>query len=133
MWELALRVAGVVHLLIAAGNLLLPWLFDYRRRGVPGWDPFLRQIFHVHTFYIILVITGIGLLCLAFPTELSGTAMGRAICAGLTVFWAVRLVLGFAYYDRAELRRVWYFDWPFLLATLAFTGLFAACAMGLAL
>lgn len=132
MWIIALRVLGVVHLLIAGGNCLLPWIFDYRNRGVSTWNPLLRQVFFVHTFYIILVLTLIGLLCLVFPSDLVGTIMGRSICGGLTVFWGIRVGLHFAYYDRAEIQRLGLVSGLFLSAAMTFTGIFAAIAAGAA-
>ena len=52
-WPHVLVAAGVLHLLIAAGNLLLPRILDYARH-LPGMDPRIRQVYRVHAFYIIV-------------------------------------------------------------------------------
>lgn len=40
---------------------------------------------------LVVVFLGIGLLCLAMPAQLAGSALARAVLAGMATFWLVRL------------------------------------------
>jgi cytochrome b561 len=56
----------------------------------------------VHSIYIVLVLVAFGLICLLFPTELcGGSSLGKYIGVFLAIFWGLRVVLQFVYYDRA--------------------------------
>ncbi len=130
MWDTAIRLAGVAHLAIAAGNLLLPRLFDYRTH-LPAMAAPIRQIYISHSFFIILVLTLIGVLCLAFPADLAGASqLGRWLSGGLALFWGARLVLQACWFERAMLRRLRWLSLPFTMVVSAFVALFAFCALG---
>ncbi|MEI9998103.1 MAG: hypothetical protein WDO13_02485 [Verrucomicrobiota bacterium] len=95
------QFAGALQLLIAAANFFLPGMLRYRE-SLAVVAPIIRQIFLVHAAYIVLVLGGLGLVCLAFARDLCGTSpLGRSIAAFLAVFWLLRAALQFFYYDRA--------------------------------
>jgi hypothetical protein len=130
-WLFAIQAAGCVHLGIGAGNLLLPKALEYRKH-LSAFDPLLAQIFLVHAGYIIGMVTVIGVICLMFPTELATTMLGRFLCGSFCLIWLVRIYLQFFFYGNAVLKKLPYLHWPFTVAIVAFTVLFAAVAAGIA-
>jgi hypothetical protein len=97
----SLQLAGVLQLVIAAANFFLPTKLHYRE-NLAKVSPIIRQIFTVHSIYIVLVLIGFGLICLLFPSDLCGAnPLGRFLCRFLAIFWGLRVVLQFTYYDSA--------------------------------
>jgi len=116
-----IRVAGAVQLGIAAVNFVLPSLLDYRG-NLPRLSKIVRQIFIVHSFYIVGVLVIFGVLCLAYAPELAApSGIGRFLCGALALFWLPRLPIQLFYYDR---RTTWNYRWLNLtfIATLAYLG-----------
>jgi hypothetical protein len=100
-FQSSIQLAGILQLVIAAANFFAPAKLHYRE-NLAKVSPIIRQIFTVHSIYIVLVLIGFGLICLLFPNDLcGGGALGRFLCGFLAVFWGLRVVLQFAYYDSA--------------------------------
>jgi hypothetical protein len=95
------QLAGALQLIIAAANFFAPAKLHYRENLIK-LSPIVRQIFIVHSIYIVIVLVGFGLICLLFPNDLCGAShLGKFLCAFLAVFWGLRVILQFFYYDRA--------------------------------
>lgn len=79
---------------------LFRWPAELQRAG-----PATGAIVQILNLRLIYVFLGIGALCLAFPEELSETAMGRVILAGMSLFWIGRTVEQFIFlrYNRMSL------------------------------
>ena len=100
----SVQLAGALQLVIAIANFFAPAKLHYRENLVKV-SPIVRQIFTVHSIYIVLVLIGFGLICLVFPNDLCGTsALGKFLCGFLAIFWGLRVVLQFTYYDRTVKR-----------------------------
>lgn len=97
---LCLQAAGALQLLVAAANFILPTILRYDE-NLAHVSRIIRQIFQVHALYIVLVLTGLGLVCLYLPRELLQPGLGRWLCGYLTFFWGLRAFIQFFYYDRA--------------------------------
>jgi hypothetical protein len=96
----AIQLAGVLHLVIAAANFVLPGILGYRE-NLAKVSPIIRQNILVHAFYIILVLAGFAVVCLWFPGELAGgSTLGRFLSSFLALFWSLRIVIQFGVYDR---------------------------------
>lgn len=120
-----LHVAGVLTLLVTSANLFAPKKFNYAPHLL-ALPPVMRQVFVVQNCCMMAILSGFAGLCFFFADELtSGHGMGRAICAFLALFWSVRTLLQFTYYDRAARRANRGFDVLFILAdgylAIAFT------------
>ena len=50
-----------------------------------------RAIIQIANLQLVWVFTGVGLLCLLYPEELVATPLGRAVMAGMAVFWIIRV------------------------------------------
>lgn len=59
-------------------------------RTLAGTGVANRAIVQIANLQLIWVFAAVGLLCLAYPAELAGTPPGRAVLAGMAVFWAIR-------------------------------------------
>jgi len=94
-----IQLAGAMQLFTAAANFVLPAKLRYRD-NLAKVSPIIRQIFIVHSAYIVLVLTGFGLVCLLFPADLCGASpLGKFLCAFLALFWGLRVGIQFGYYD----------------------------------
>lgn len=99
-----LWLAGFVQLAIAAANFFLPRKLKYRE-NLSHVSPIIRQIFVVHSFYIVGVVLLFAAVTFGFTGELaSGHGLGRFLAAAIAVFWLARAPVQLLYYD-AALRR----------------------------
>lgn len=89
--ELLLRIAGAGLILLAILHVpigrRLRWSEDAMRLM-----PVNRSIFHVHTFFICLVLLLMGLPCLLDPSIFTATSRAGAwLSWSISTFWATRL------------------------------------------
>jgi hypothetical protein len=97
---LFLWLAGFVQVAIAGANFLLPQKLNYRE-NLARVSPIIRQIFIVHSVYIVGVLLLFAAISFGFAAELaSGRGLGRFLAAGMMIFWLCRLPLQLFYYDR---------------------------------
>jgi len=99
-----LRLAGFVQIAIAFANAFLPAKLNYRE-NLSRVSPIIRQIFVVHSAYIVGVVLLFAVVTFGFAGELaSGHGLGRFLAAAIAVFWLMRAPVQLLYYD-ATLRR----------------------------
>ena len=97
----ALSVAGAVQLAIGFANFVLPAKLKYRE-NLARVAPIVRQIFVVHSGYIVGIVVLFATITLAFTAALaSGRGLGRFLAAAMAMFWICRVPLQLFYYDRA--------------------------------
>jgi len=122
--------AGVVHLGIAAANFILPAKLRYRE-NLSKVSPMIRQIFIVHSAYIVGVLVGFGVLCFFFAHDLARSSrLGKFLGGFISLFWLSRSVIQFFYYDSELKRQHRLADVAFTLAVLFLGGVFAVAALG---
>jgi hypothetical protein len=102
--ETALRIAGLMMTGLVAANFVAAKRWSYRE-NLEGCHVMVRQVFHVHCAYIIAIIGALAVLCLGWPQLLLADGMGRVLSGFFGVFWASRVVVQLAYYDRETRRR----------------------------
>jgi hypothetical protein len=116
-----LAAAGIVHVALAAMNAFLPARIELGA-NLARVSPVVRQMAIVHHAYIVAVLLGFAGLCFFYPAELaSGRGLGRALAAGISIFWLARLPIQLFVYDR-ELRRKNRAVDLLMLAMVAFMG-----------
>lgn len=94
-----LLTVGVLQILLALAHVAFPRFFAWREE-LARLSLLNRQIFYVHNFFICLVLVLFGSLNLACADELLATGrLNRAILAGITLFWSVRLLFQFFVYS----------------------------------
>jgi len=125
----ALWIAGVVQLAIALANLVLPRKLKYRE-NLARIAPIIRQIFVVHSGYIVGIVLLFAVITFGFATELaSGRGLGRFLAASMAVFWICRVPLQLFYYDAALRRANRAGDTAITFALLFLAATYAAAAL----
>ncbi|MCW1922207.1 hypothetical protein OKA05_06560 [Luteolibacter arcticus] len=96
--ETALRLTGLMMTGLVAANFVAARRWRYRENLV-NCEVMVRQVFHVHCGYIIMIIGALAVLCLGWPGLLLADGMGRVLSGFFGIFWASRVVVQLAYYD----------------------------------
>ena len=127
-----LAAAGAAHLVLAGMNFFLPGRIDLPA-NLARLTPLVRQMAIVHHSYIVGILVGFAGLCFFFPADLaSGRGLGRAIAAGIALFWTVRIPIQLFFYDKEQRRRNRGVDLLLLaLVTFMAAALWIAAAGGL--
>ncbi len=101
----ALWIAGFVQLAIVLANIVLPTKLNYRG-NLARVAPIIRQIFVVHSGYIVGIVLLFAFITFSFAADLArGRGLGRFLAPAMALFWLCRVPLQLFYYD-AALRRV---------------------------
>ena len=98
--ELHLKNIGVLLIILAIVHGVFPRHFNWQKE-LSSLSLVNKQMMYVHTFFIALVVLLMGVLCLTSSGELIETNLGKRLCFGLGVFWAVRLLIQFFGYSSA--------------------------------
>ncbi|MFU8893204.1 MAG: hypothetical protein ACNA8L_06200 [Luteolibacter sp.] len=130
--ETLLRIAGAGLILLAILHVpigrKLRWSEDARQL-----TPVNRSIFHVHTFFICLVLVMMGAPCLLEPSVFTVTSRaGLWLAWSISAFWAIRLYFQWFVYPadlwRGKKMETAVHAW-FTLVWTALAALFAVCGM----
>lgn len=92
--ELHLKITGSLLILLALIHIIFPKYFNWKKE-LSSLSIINKQLMHVHTFFIALMVLLMGLLCLTSANELITTKLGHHISLGLGVFWTFRLLVQF--------------------------------------
>lgn len=122
-------LAGTIQLGIVLANAWLPGKLR-TREGLGSAPLFLRQIFYVHWVYIVLVVGLFSGLCFLFPADLAGgSPLGRFLSAFLAIFWLLRVLLQWFYYDKAGRKGLGALDGLYLGCLLVLVAVFGLAAL----
>jgi hypothetical protein len=120
-------MAAGAQMAIIAANAVLPGILKYREH-LGSLPPILRDIFVVHSVYIVGVIAIFVVATFGFAPELAGgRGLGRFMAAAMALFWLCRVPVQIFYYDAVVRRSHRLGDVAFIGATL-FVGLVYAVA-----
>src|SRR5215472_5860311 len=96
-----LEIVGVLLVMLGLSHSFFGRYFGWRRE-LAGVSLLTRRIFFVHTFFIGLGVVLAGMVSFVYADMLvRPDRLGRAILAGMTVFWLCRLLAQFFAYDSA--------------------------------
>ena len=124
-----LWTAGFVQIAISAANLYLPAKLKYGE-NLERVAPIIRQIFFVHSAYVVGVVLLFAGISFAFANELaSGHGLGRFLAASMAVFWLVRAPVQIFYYDASLRRSNRVGDLAFIAAALFLAATYGAAAL----
>jgi hypothetical protein len=99
-----LRVTGVLLALLVIVHAFVPARLRWREE-LPRLSLVNRQIFEVHTVFIVLVLAlSSTLLLTSSEALLAPSRLSRALLFGLTVFWGLRMLMQWFYYSPAVWR-----------------------------
>ncbi|BDS08456.1 hypothetical protein NT6N_34960 [Oceaniferula spumae] len=93
-----LEISGYLLVGLALLHGVFPRRFHWKNE-LADVSLLTRQIMHVHTFFIALIVLLMGLLCITSAEDLISTQLGRTIAGGLAVFWGCRLLVQFFGYS----------------------------------
>ena len=125
---LLLWIAGFLQVVMASANLFLPAKLNYRE-NLCRVSPIIRQIFVVHSVYIVDVVLMFAAVTFAFAGDLaSGRGLGRFLAAAMAVFWLVRAPVQLLYYDAAVRRENRWGDIAFTTGALFLAATYGAAS-----
>lgn len=128
-----LWLAGLVQVAIAFANVFLPKKLNYRE-NLSRVSPIIRQIFVVHSVYIVGVVLLFAAVTFGFAGDLaSGHGLGRFLAAAIAVFWLFRAPVQLLYYDSVLRKENRWGDIAFTAAALFLAATYGAASLGRAL
>jgi hypothetical protein len=102
--ELHLRIVGVIMAGLVVVNLFVPRRFHWTEE-LARLSLINRQIFQAHSIFLVLTLALFSALLLTSADALlEPTRLARAILAGLTVFWGLRMLMQWFFYSPATWR-----------------------------
>jgi hypothetical protein len=94
-----LHAGGLAMASLVVLNLFVPSRFHWREE-LSRLSLVNRQIFQVHTIFLVLVLGLFSALLLTCASALlEPTRLSRAVLVGLTIFWALRMVVQWCFYS----------------------------------
>jgi len=73
----------------------------------------IMQTLNVHLIYYLLVV---AFICIIFPTELQGTALGNAFLLSCSIFWLLRIINQFIFFKEVNSKLIAIFLTLFFVA-----------------
>ena len=97
-----LQSLGIAQIVLALASLAIPrvlrWAEETRKL-----NPLTRQVFWTYAGYICVSNLCFGLLTTLLPESLiNGTQLAAAVTGFIALWWAARVVIQFAYFDRSQ-------------------------------
>jgi len=97
-------------LIAAAIGQLAIAVINLRLVKILGWEDELskvsllvREVFHVHKWFISIIMVIFAVMTLRFPTELAGgSEMGRWMAGCIGFFWAIRTWMQWGFYSASH-------------------------------
>src|SRR5438094_9970082 len=109
----SLTINGVFWLQIAGASQLGIALLNLFLARILGWKAYLeraplllREVFHVHAWFISITLTIFAVLTWRFADEFAAGAnpVSRWLAAGVGMFWGIRAALQVVYYSASHWR-----------------------------
>jgi hypothetical protein len=95
--------AGFGQLALAAGSLAIPRVLGWREETA-RLRPLTRQVFWTYAAYIWCFNVSFGLVSTLVPHWLlDEVPLARAVAGFIAVYWAARVVVQFAWFDRQDM------------------------------
>lgn len=99
-----LITAAIGQLAIAAINLRLVKILGWEN-DLANMSLLVREVFHVHKWFISIILVIFAVLTLRFPAELAGgSELGRWLAGGIGAFWGIRTWMQWAFYSASHRR-----------------------------
>lgn len=97
--EVLLIISGILHLGTLLGSAQVPKELRFKE-DLPKLNPLLRHWVLVAGGYLVFNIVAFGVISLVFHAELAERSiMARVFCGYVSLFWGIRLVIQFCFFD----------------------------------
>ncbi len=96
--EIHLKILGYLFVILAFAHAFFSKYFNWKQE-LNQISLINKQMMEVHTFFIALIVLGIGLLNIFYSHELITNSLGKPISFGLFIFWLIRLIFQFFVYS----------------------------------
>jgi hypothetical protein len=101
MFKTMIVLAGLVQLAIAFTSMAIPRLLDWPRE-LALLRPLTRSIFWTYAGYILGIHFWFATLALGWSSQLlAGTPLAALVTGFISIYWLVRIVGQFTWYDRS--------------------------------
>ncbi len=115
-----IMISGILHLGTLLGSAQVPRELNFREE-LPKLSPLLRHWVIVAGGYIVLDLVAFGIISLAFSKELaSGQPLARGVCAFISIFWGIRLLIQCFVFDAKPYLRTSFLKVGYHALTLVF-------------
>jgi hypothetical protein len=118
-------LAGIGQLLLSLASLAIPRMLHWRQE-LTAVSPLTRSLFWTYAAYTLGIHICFAAISILAPHELTrGDVLATAITGFIALYWGVRLVLQFTWYDRTVVgERI-----LFRVAEIGLVALFAALTL----
>src|SRR5579871_4678033 len=101
--------AGAAQITLSLGSLITPRLLNWRD-ALSKTRPLIKQMFWTYAAYILIINLCFGLVSVFVTDELlSGSQLAIAVTGFIAVYWTVRVLIQFFYFDRTDFPKgKWY-------------------------
>jgi len=98
-----LILSGIGHIAMSLGSIAVPHMLDWKKH-IDAGPPLFRQVYWTYSAYIKMVNIAFGVVSIIAPSELVGPSfLAKCINLFIIIYWFVRMVLEFLYFDRSSL------------------------------
>ena len=98
--ETLVKLAGMGQFCLVAGSVFIPKCLNWKD-AIGNANKLTRQLFLTYACYILGMHLFFGLISAFAANELlNGGFLGTALCALMTAWWGLRIVLQFCCFDR---------------------------------
>ena len=100
VFETALVLAGIGQILLAIVNSQISKILNWKPE-LEKVSSLVREVFHVHTVFISIILLIFGVITLRFyePLSQGKIEMGRWFAGGIATFWGVRTAMQWLFYS----------------------------------
>lgn len=131
--ETLIIISGILHLGTLFGSAQVPKELRFKE-DLPKLNPMLRHWVLVAGAYLVFNIVAFGIISLVFRNELAARSdLARAFCGYIALFWGMRLVIQFFFFDAKPYLRNWFLKLGYHGLTLVFvwqTAVYGWIALG---
>ena len=119
--ETLMLISGILHLGTLLGSAQVPKELRFKE-DLPKLNPMLRHWVLVAGAYLVFNIVAFGIISILFREELAArSTMARVFCGYVCLFWLVRLVIQFFFFDAKPYLRNWFLKAGYHGLTVVFT------------
>ncbi len=119
--ETLIIISGILHLGTLFGSAQVPKELRFKE-DLPKLNPMLRHWVLVAGGYLVFNIVAFGIISLVFRKELAAqSTMARVFCGYVCLFWLMRLIIQFFFFDAKPYLRNWFLKAGYHGLTVVFT------------